>query len=182
MTACTVQIYGLVQIQYFTPPNLHGLAIRPARDPQSPSIFGGWGGHHPFRERVVNPAGSRLADFARKSAMRGSAASWARVECMGRSAPGSGVGAAEQWAVSSARPSRPSAAGRAARSRLQDAKSPESPFGRRGAFPNWRPAPDWCSPAGQPHAWPEWRGLGKSARSPLRATPKQCCSTDRSDG
>ena len=114
----------------------------------------------------------------RKSAMRGSAASWARVECMGRSAPGGGVGAAEHWVVSSVRPSRPSAAGRAARSRLQDAKSPESPFGRRGAFPNWRAAPDWCSPAGQPHAWPEWRGLGKSARSPLRATPKRCCSTD----
>ena len=51
-------------IQYFTPANLHGLAISPARDPPSPSIFGGWGGHHPFRERVTNPAGSRLADLA----------------------------------------------------------------------------------------------------------------------
>ena len=52
------------EFQYFTHSNLHGLAIRPARDPPSPSIFGGWGGHHPFRERVANPAGSRLADFA----------------------------------------------------------------------------------------------------------------------
>ena len=31
-------------IQYFTPANLHGLAIRPAKDPPSPSTFADFGG------------------------------------------------------------------------------------------------------------------------------------------
>ena len=32
------------QFKYFTPANLHGLAIRPAKDPPSPSTFAAFGG------------------------------------------------------------------------------------------------------------------------------------------
>lgn len=36
--------FNIIQIQYFTPANLLGLAIRPAKDPPSPSTFADFGG------------------------------------------------------------------------------------------------------------------------------------------
>ena len=101
--------------------------------------------------------------------MRGSAASWARVECMVKSALGGGVGAAGWRAVSSARPSRPSAAGRARRPRPLDATSPDSPFCGRLDVCRRRNAPDWCSLAGQFDTWSEWRGPGKTTCSLILA-------------
>ena len=88
-------------------------------------------------ERLVLPPNACLGMTSRarhlpKSVVRGSAAPWARVECIGRSALGGSVSAAGRRTISPPRSSRPSSVG-GAPPRPQGAKSPDSPFGRRRA-------------------------------------------------